>query len=126
MNEDMDVIKNALGVEESDIKYAMLELFKDNKEKNNFFSVDLRTRLIQKEVRSLSIISFLQSINLEESNDSPKPSLCDGLDMLALALKRYKISLEGKSRQEIVELFKANLENEKKTGFFNGLFKPQH
>lgn len=125
MNES-DVIKSAMGVEESDIKYAMQELFKDKKEANNFFSVDLRTRLRQKEVRSLSIISFLQSINLEESNNKITPTLCDGLENLALAIKRYKISLDGKSREEIVELFKANLENEKKQGFFGGMFQPQH
>lgn len=125
---DAAALSKALGAEESDIKYAMIELFKDNfNNERTKHDTDLRTRLLQKEVRSLSIISFLQSISFSEAPNVGicKQSLADGLDELAVSLKRHKISLNGKSREEIVELFKSQLENEqKKGGFFNRMFQP--
>lgn len=127
----LEALNKALGNESSDIKYAMLELFKDefNKDKKKH-DTDLRTRLIQKEVRSLSVISFLQSIQLKEATESTGfvNTLADGLDELAVSLKRHKISLMGKSREEIVELFKSQLENEKNKsggGMLNRLFNNQ-
>lgn len=126
---EIAAINKAMGGEESDIKYAMIELFKDkfNKERTKH-DTDLRTRLLQKEVRSLSIISFLQSIAFIEApinSNGNFQSLADGLDELAVSLKRHKISLNGKSRGEIVELFKSQLENEqKKNNILNRMFSP--
>lgn len=102
---------------DSDIKEGIKELFKDKwDDKTKQHDIDLRTRLDRVEVRNMSIVSFLQSIDIPEgkiiddNGEEFMPNLATGLDILAKSIKRHKISLDGKSREEIVELFKTHNE----------------
>lgn len=92
----------------TDIVKAMEEFFKDELDKiDKLHSIDLRSRLTAKAVRGHAVINFLESIKVEEANNL---SLGIGLETLSMSLKRHVLSLEGKSRGEIIELFKARME----------------
>ena len=135
MSDDINDVANLMK-ESSDVETAILELFKDDyKEGKKKHDTDLRTRLNKREVTGLSVISFLQNVSNEEvkikkgrSNIKKSVSLAEGLEDLSTSLKRHKISLDGKSREEIVKLFQADLSNKKDMGFggkLKGMFSPQ-
>lgn len=108
-NDEQELV-NALQ-EKSDIDKAIGELFKDGFKDSNKkeHDIDLRTRLLGIDIKNLSIIAFLQSIDVEEyTGKGDRPNLATGLNVLSMALKRHKVSLEGKSREEIVRLFQEN------------------
>jgi len=112
----------------TDIARAMIELFKDTIKKDaKRFDIDLRTRLYWKGVKGHSIIQFLQSIDIEETKRPGKSALtlAEGLDVLSVSLKRHSVSFEGKSRHEIVELFKSELANKQLSGGIGQLFMPR-
>lgn len=99
---------------DTDISKAIIEFFKDEwgKDENaDTHSVDLRSRLIARAVRGHSVISFLQSIHIPEV--PREESLAEGLDTLSISMKRHVISLTGKSREELINLFKASVEANK-------------
>lgn len=93
----------------SDMSKAMEELFKDNIDyKGNNHDIDLRSRLIAPAIRGHSIINYFGCIKVEEIHG--RPSLADGLQKLSISLKRHALSLDGKSRLEITDLFRINNE----------------
>lgn len=108
----------------SDIGKAMEEFFRDKKSNNpeslNDHDIDLRSRLIAKAIKGHSVINFLASFVVKEASDQ---SLADGLGILSVSLKRHVLSHEGKSRQEIIDLFKAQTEAGKPNANFN-MFAP--
>lgn len=113
-NDERDVDDSNILEEKSDMVHAMKELFKE--EKN---AIDLRTRLISVAVKSHSIISFLNSYKVNEVRESKarkKPSLFLDALLLSVEMKRHLVSLDGKSRSEIVELFKSDLTNRLTSG----------
>jgi hypothetical protein len=88
----------------SDIVKAMEEMFKDVLDKiDKLHSIDLRTRLVGSAVRGHSIINFLASLKVKEADNQ---SLAPNLEVFAISLKRHMISHQGKSRAELIELFK--------------------
>lgn len=105
----------------SDITHGLDQLFKDyiNKDEGKH-DIDLRSRLIAKAARGHSVINFLQTIKVKEAHDC---SLADGLDVLSLSLKRHVVSLKGLSRQEIIDIFKAEASSRQSKADFN-LFQP--
>lgn len=119
---ESDEITELMGAQnrESEIKDGIKELFKDewNPEQKQH-DIDLRTRLDRVEIRSMAIVSFLQSIDIPEGREQNKvPNLATGLLTLMKSIKRHKISLKGKSRQEIIQLFQTrNTDKEVKKSF---------
>lgn len=120
MNDDSkNELKELMGAQSSDteVTEAMKELFKDKFDPTTKqHDIDLRTRLDRVEIRAMAIVSFLQSIDVDEApvmDNGQKPNLATGLDVVTRSIKRHKISLQGKSRQEIVDLFRAKREDEK-------------
>ena len=104
----------------SDIGRAMQEFFKDEIDSDSGFAkhdIDLRSRLIGNAIRGHSVINFLGSLEVLET--PYKESLAEGLNILSISLKRHVISHEGKSRQEIIDLFKSQSEAQKANANFN-------
>lgn len=110
--------------EVSDIAQAMKEFFRDDLDtsENAMHSIDLRSRLVAKSVRGHACVNFLMCMIVDETRN--KNSLADGLEPLSISLKRHVVSFEGKSRQEIIDLFKADTEAKKQNASFN-MFAPQ-
>jgi len=118
MSDDIEATLNALGDklnQNSDIARAMEEFFKDKIDNNlNLHDIDLRSRLVGRAIRGHSVINFLMSCIVDETKDSS--SLADGLGVLSISLKRHVLSLEGKSRMEIIDLFKSNMDAKRLQG----------
>lgn len=105
---------------DTDISKAIIEFFKDEwgkDENEDTHSVDLRSRLIGRAVRGHSVITFLQSIHVPEVPRNE--TLAEGLDTLSVSMKRHVISFMGKSREELINLFKASGEANKPQTNFN-------
>lgn len=101
----------------SDIAKAMENFFKDKLDTSGCqHDIDLRSRLTAKAVRGHSVINFLSGIKVTEADNC---SLASGLDIFSISLKRHVLSLDGKSRTEIIELFKANIDATKPISSFN-------
>lgn len=110
----------------TDIGKAIEEFFRDHFTKpkiieDDTHTVDIRSRLVPKASRGHSVITFLASTHVNEAKNS---SLAEGLGVLSVSLKRHVISIEGKSRGELIELFKAQTESNKPLTNFN-LLAPQ-
>lgn len=120
-NQFMSELEDKLSTK-SDIMEGLGHLFKDaiNK-KEAKHDIDLRSRLVAKACRGHSVINFLQSIKIEELGN--KSSLADGLDVLSISLKRHVVSLKGLSREEIINLFKADASAKQEKNNFN-MFQP--
>lgn len=105
---------------QTDIGKAMDEFFKDTVDKETAYgSIDLRSRLGARAIRGHSVINFLGAIKVEEHKN--RESLSEGLHILSVSMKRHVLSHQGKSRQEIIDLFKSNADASKPTNNFNML-----
>lgn len=101
----------------SDIAKAMEEFFKDEIDNKGYLNdIDLRTRLTGRAARGHSTINFLRAIKVQETPE--KSSLAEGLHILSISIKRHMLSHQGKSRQEIIDLFKSNAEAKKMSNNF--------
>ena len=95
----------------------MEEFFKDKIDfVDNLHDIDLRSRLVPKSIRGHSVINFLMSISVKEAKGR---SLAAGLAPLSISLKRHVLSHVGKSRQEIIDLFKSQNEAKQPNNNFN-------
>jgi len=93
----------------SDMSKAMEELFKDHIDyAGNNHDIDLRSRLTAPAIRGHAVINYLGYIKVDEIPG--RPSLAEGLQKLSISLKRHVLSLDGKSRIEITDLFRINNE----------------
>jgi len=79
--------------------------------------IDLRTRLHNTEIASITVLDTLVAFNFLPMSIVP----------FTLQKKRLAVSLKGKGRDEIVELVAGKRENEQKatSGLFGSLFKPK-
>jgi hypothetical protein len=103
--------------ESTDTAKALEEFFKDViLEDKSHHSTDLRSRLTSKAVRGHAVINYLASIKIPEAEGV---SLAHGVHILSTSLKRLCISLDGKSRDEIVRLFQSTLDAQKQNQNFN-------
>ena len=100
----------------SELQGSLQELNNDaiNKE-NRTSGIDLRTRLYNSEIASITVLDTLVAFNFLPMSIVP----------FTLQKKRLAVSLKGKGRDEIVELVRGKKEDDVKRsgGFFGNMFK---
>jgi len=100
----------------SELQGSLQELNNDTVNQNTRMSgIDLRTRLHNTEIASITVLDTLVAFNFLPMSIVP----------FTLQKKRLAVSLKGKGRDEIVELVRGKKEDEarKGSGLFGNLFK---
>jgi hypothetical protein len=139
VEDDISSLEQALK-KDTDISIGIRELFRDsiglNDTNLDHHPVDIRTRLVMNEIRAMSVTNFISGVSIKNLKPSKnikekdikdvaydEESLALGLNCLMHNIKRHKISFEGKSRNEIIEMIKGSLEQKKPQGLAS-LFQP--
>jgi len=100
----------------SELQGSLQELNNDTVNQNTRMSgIDLRTRLHNTEIASITVLDTLVAFNFLPMSIVP----------FTLQKKRLAVSLKGKGRDEIVELVRGKKDDEarKGSGLFGNLFK---
>lgn len=93
--------------ESSQIADTLKELNDDKLDESSFSSIDTKTRLASHEVSNIVIVDGLVALNFLPAEVS----------VITRSKKRLAVSLDGKGRQEIVQIAAGMLNREENAGF---------